>query len=101
MLPGEALIRLGKIRTRIDGILDSVIRFSHELRPGDIDAVGLIPTLERLTGELNREGKTVTHLEVIGPEQRLSAEIELALFRIAQEALRNVRKHSEAQKRSR
>ncbi len=87
---------LGKIRSRIDGILDSVRSFSHELRPGDLDAVRLIPTLERLTEELNREGKTVVHLEVIASEQRLSAEVVLALFRIAQEALRNVRNHSEA-----
>ncbi len=95
-IPGETVMRLGKIRARIDNILDSVRRFSHELRPGDLDAVGLILTLERLTEELNREEKTVATLEVIGPEQRLSTEVELALFRIAQEALRNVRKHSEA-----
>ena len=87
---------LSKIRTRIDGILDSVRRFSHELRPGDLDAVRLIPTLERLTEESKREGKTVATLEVIGTDQRLPAEVELTLFRIAQEALRNVRNHSGA-----
>ncbi|MFC1940261.1 PAS domain S-box protein [Chloroflexota bacterium] len=95
-LPGEAITRLSKTRARINGILDSVRRFSHELRPGDLDEVGLILTLERLTEELTVEGNTAAHLEVTGSDRRLPAEVELALFRIAQEALRNIRKHSEA-----
>ncbi len=66
------------------------------MRPGGLDQVGLIPALELLTDELNKEGKVNAHIEVIGPEQRLSPEAELVLFRIAQEALRNVRRHSQA-----
>jgi signal transduction histidine kinase len=38
-----------------------------------------------------------TDLQVIGAELRLSGELELAFFRIVQEALNNVKQHSEAQ----
>ncbi|MBI2858548.1 MAG: PAS domain S-box protein [Chloroflexi bacterium] len=95
-LPNEAVTRLGKIRSGLDSILGSVRCFSHRLRPGDLDVVGLVPTLKRLVEELNREMKTVASLEVLGHDKRLPAEVELALFRIAQEALRNIRKHSDA-----
>jgi len=95
-LPGEVLWRLTDLRAKFGTIMDLVRRFSQELRPGDLDVVGLVPTLDRLTKELDKEGKTTTRLKVVGADRRLPAETELALFRITQEALRNVRKHSEA-----
>jgi signal transduction histidine kinase len=76
--------------------MEGVRRFSHELRPQVLDQLGLMPALELLIEELNEEGKTNARLEVIDFEQRLSPEVELALFRIAQEALHNVRRHAQA-----
>jgi two-component system sensor histidine kinase DegS len=45
---------------------------------------------------MSREGKLDCVINIIGSEQRLSSEAEGILFRITQEALRNVRKHSAA-----
>jgi len=95
-LPEDAVQRLEQIRSRIDSIMEGVRRFSHELRPGVLDQVGLIPALELLAEELSKEMQVNALVEVIGSARRLSAEAELVLFRIAQEALRNVRKHSQA-----
>lgn len=95
-LSEDTIQRLEQIRSRIDSMMEGVRRFSHELRPGVLDQMGLIPALELLTEELNKEGKVSTRIEVIGSEQCLSPVAELVLFRIAQEALRNVRKHSQA-----
>ncbi|MBA7715522.1 Signal transduction histidine-protein kinase/phosphatase DegS [subsurface metagenome] len=73
-------------------------RFSHELRPGVIDHTGLVPALEILTEELSKEESVNSRLEIMGSERRLTPETELTLFRIAQEALHNVRRHSGATK---
>lgn len=95
-LSEEGVQRLAQLRAKIDSIMEGVRRFSHELRPGVLDQVGLMPALELLTEELSKEGEVNARVKVTGSEQRLSAEAELVLFRIAQEALRNVRKHSQA-----
>ena len=95
-LPEDVIRRLKGLRTEANSISDGLRRFSHELRPGVIDQVGLVPALEILTEELNQMKKVKAVLEVAGSERRLPPETELALFRIAQEALRNVKKHSRA-----
>ena len=97
-LPEDVIRRLKGLRAETNGILDGLRRFSHELRPGVIDHVGLVPALEILTEELNKENRVKSSLEIRGSERRLMPETELALFRIAQEALRNVRRHSRATK---
>ncbi len=88
--------RLERLRLKIDSMLEEVRRFSHELRPGLLDQFGLIPSLESLTADVNTEEKLSCRLEVTGSEQRLSSEAEALLFRITQEALRNIRKHAKA-----
>ena len=93
----EAVIHsLELARGKIERVLQGIRRFSHELRPQVLDQLGLIPAVETLTQELKGEGKTDSWLELIGFERRLSPEVEVLLFRIAQEALCNVRKHSQA-----
>jgi len=95
-LPEDVIRRLKGLRAEANGILDGLRRFSHELRPAVIDQVGLVPALEILTEELSKMKRVKAVLEVAGSERRLPPETELALFRIAQEALRNVKKHSRA-----
>jgi len=96
-LPKDIIQRLEGLRDATKNILDGLRRFSHELRPGVIDQGGLVSVLEILTEEMNKE-RVDTSLEIVGSERRLKPEIELVLFRIAQEALRNVRRHSGATK---
>jgi two-component system sensor histidine kinase DegS len=80
----------------IDSILRGVRRFSRDLRPSVLDDLGLLPALEWLTANLVEEEGMKTELEVYGYRRRLPPEAELALFRIVQEALNNVRRHSHA-----
>ena len=95
-LSEKVVRRLEQLRLKIDSMLEEVRRFSHELRPGLLDQFGLIPSLESLTEDVNTEEKLNCRLEVTGSEQRLSSEAEALLFRITQEALRNIRKHAKA-----
>lgn len=87
---------LAQLKERVDSVMEGVRRFSRELRPEVLDQLGLIPALETLADELNDDGRISATVEVDGRERRLKADAELALFRIAQEALNNVRRHSQA-----
>jgi signal transduction histidine kinase len=94
-MPKEIRRSLEDLRARTSTIQDQVRRFSHDLRPDVLDYLGLIPALRSLIGELENE-KIESCIEIIGTERRLAPEAELVLFRIAQEACNNIRKHSRA-----
>jgi signal transduction histidine kinase len=90
---------IAELQAATGEIIKRVRRFSQDLRPSILDDLGLLPTLEELTADMNRQdGASSLRAEfrVKGEERRLSSEVELTLFRIAQEALNNVRKHADA-----
>ncbi len=76
-------------------ILEGLRRCMHELRPDVLDRLGLIPALEVLASEMGRDSFDC-NFEVIGIQRRLKAETELTLYRVAQEALNNIKRHSQA-----
>jgi PAS domain S-box-containing protein len=95
-LSQKAIKELRRIRSRIDSALDEVRRFSNELRPGLLDRFGLIPSLELLVKEVSASSDIMFNLKVNGDKVSLSEEADLALFRITQEAINNIKRHSEA-----
>lgn len=70
-------------------------RFIQDLRPSLLDHLGLIAALEDLAHGLAEDNITAD-FQIFGELQRLTPEEELILFRIAQEALNNLRRHSGA-----
>jgi len=84
------------IQAQADKILEGVRRFSQDLRPSVIDDLGLLPALEWLISDLETHFDLTIGMAVLGPERRFPPEVELVMFRIAQEALRNVWRHSGA-----
>jgi len=84
------------VRREVQIVLDGVRRFSQELRPSVLDDLGLIPAVKWLVSDLGRNHKIHAEVEISGKPRQLAAETELALFRIVQEALTNVRKHANA-----
>jgi signal transduction histidine kinase len=88
--------RIAEIRQLTAEISHGVRRFSHDLRPSTLDDLGLLPTLDGLTTRMSQEDGLPAELRVLGKQRRLPPEVELVLFRIVQEALTNVRKHSRA-----
>ena len=67
---------------------------SQALRPPMLEEFGLVSALQGLVIELNTQYEIDARLEVQGTARRLSPDVEITLFRIAQEALNNVGKHS-------
>jgi PAS domain S-box-containing protein len=80
------------IRTALQGVR----RFSQDLRPPMLDDLGLMATLRWLVGDMELRTHVATRLSINGTERRLTPHVELAIFRIVQEALRNVEKHASA-----
>lgn len=77
-----------------------VARLIRELRPTLLDTLGLAAAVHNLAEtNLGSQGINVS-TEFEGMDQRLPAETELALFRIAQEAISNIVRHSEARNAS-
>lgn len=76
--------------------LESIRAIAQELRPPVLDDFGLAAALEGLAAQYWQRFGLPVHVYVRGQRQRLSPEIELALYRIAQEALTNVAKHADA-----
>ena len=74
-----------------------IYRMVHDLRPAQLDDLGIVAALGYLAYEARRSGLQVI-LNVEGNRQRLDPLIETVLFRIAQEALTNVTCHSGADK---
>jgi len=89
----QSLTELGTLAERT---IENLRRLTRALRPIYLEDLGLVTALEMLA----RETSQVNHLEVefhqAGQERRLSREAELALYRIAQEALNNVAHHAQA-----
>jgi signal transduction histidine kinase len=87
--------RLEGVRGLTTDALQSVRRFSQDLRPPVLDDLGFVAAVRGLTRNLEDAG-VKTRLLVSGAPYRLSAEEELVLFRIAQESLNNIRRHADA-----
>ena len=80
---------LGQVRTTVS----DARRVIANLRPTALDDLGLAAAISLEVERLNEEGYQVDFEEHLGDES-LPREIEIALFRVAQEALTNIRKHA-------
>jgi signal transduction histidine kinase len=79
-----------------EGIIEDLRRMTRALRPIYLEDLGLVTALEMLARETGQNNSLEVGFRKIGEEQRLSHEAELALYRIAQEALNNVVRHAKA-----
>jgi signal transduction histidine kinase len=91
-----ARVAVSDVRELVVATLHDVRRLAVELRPKVLDDFGLVPALERLTEAFGGQtGIRVRFESGLGPE-RLPSEVETALYRIVQESLTNIVKHSRA-----
>jgi signal transduction histidine kinase len=94
-LPEAAGERIERLQQRIEDVLQGVRRFSRDLRPTVLDDLGLLPALEGQLVDLDDHG-IEWELNLSGERRRLPQDVELGLFRIVQEALNNIKRHSQA-----
>lgn len=81
-------------RTVRDSLID-VMRIIYDLRPMSIEDLGLIPTLEKYIEKFSLESDIQVNFQIIGVKRDIQDKnVTLTIFRIVQEALNNIRNHS-------
>ncbi len=78
--------------------IDEVRRITHNLRPSILDHLGLSTALQSLCSDLQMRAGIIIEQNIQASPMRVARTSELALFRIAQETLNNIEKHSGATK---
>jgi PAS domain S-box-containing protein len=91
----KALERLERSRALLRKAIDQARRMISGLRPPIIDEQGVVAAVEHLINELNSRGMKIDFHHAVHA-RRLSGVIEAAIFRIVQEALTNVERHSQS-----
>lgn len=94
--PETARQRVRELRELTMRALEDVRRIALELRPSVLDDLGLVDALHAYADVLNAAGGTRVTIAADSLEGRLPADVELVFYRVAQEALTNVRRHSHA-----
>ncbi|WP_226670830.1 sensor histidine kinase [Metabacillus litoralis] len=95
----EGFKEIRNLRTNVRNALYEVRRIIYDLRPMALDDLGLIPTLRKYMNTIEEyNGKTKITFQSVGErnDHRLPSRFEVALFRLAQEAVTNALKHAEA-----
>ncbi|MCX5998596.1 MAG: PAS domain-containing sensor histidine kinase, partial [Chloroflexi bacterium] len=95
-LSAETRLALEDLWKETNQVIQGVRRLSQDLRPPTLDRLGLLPALEWLASNVSRHSGIPVRALVVGAERRLPQDMELMLFRMVQEALTNVWRHSEA-----
>ncbi|MER7212752.1 sensor histidine kinase [Streptosporangium sp. NPDC000239] len=86
---------LRELRSGMDSVTGDIRQLVYGLRPPALDDLGLAAAVRALAGPATPEGP-VTEVSVEGELDDLPAAVEVAVYRIAQEALTNVRRHANA-----
>ncbi len=76
--------------------IQEVRRISRDLRPGALDDLGLGPALKALAEDFGRRTGIETEFATVVFRNRLDEEAKIALYRVAQETLTNIERHSAA-----
>lgn len=88
--------RMGRLNALIDQAIDLKRRIIENLRPSLLDHLGLASALHWYVDETSRKAGIEPHLAIAKELERLPADLEIACFRLVQEGLDNVVKHSHA-----
>lgn len=94
--PGRAAARLQELNGLIDEEIAALRRIIGDLRPIYLEELGFVPALEMLARQAEEHRGLRVHLAVQGEVVRLAHDLELAAYRIVQQALDNVAVHARA-----
>lgn len=87
---------LQEIQALTEQTIADLRRLTRALRPLYLEDLGLVAALEMLVREISQSSGIAIDVQQIGTEHRLPPEVELALYRMVQEGLSNIVRHSQA-----
>ncbi len=88
--------QLARVRTLVRETLGDLRRVIFDLRPLILDELGVIAAIRRYADHLNDLGPPRVEVTVHGFERRLDSALEVAIYRVVQEAVGNARRHAGA-----
>jgi len=84
------------MRSTVEGTVAELRSIARGLRPSVLDDLGLAASINQLLSEATARQGFESSFDVVGTERRLPSSVELALFRIAQEAITTGERHAGA-----
>ncbi|MES9901593.1 MAG: cache domain-containing protein [Sedimenticola sp.] len=91
---GDGVEDLEQGNAVLNDAIREVRRISHDLRPSLLDDMGLESAMESLVDQFTERTGFSTQLSIELPDRRLAEDIEITLYRVAQEALTNIERHA-------
>ena len=88
--------QLLNLRDRAERFSNDLRHMTHQLHPAALEHLGLVSALRSHCAEFSRHQELRVWFEVSSEVQSTSSEVAVCLYRIAQEAIRNAAKHSQA-----
>ncbi len=89
--------RVAQMQVMADQILAGLHSLAVDLRPASLDRLGLAPALRQYCEAFGREHGLTVQFETLGLRGlRIPSEVEVTLYRVAQEALSNIARHAQA-----
>ncbi|HPT83195.1 MAG TPA: ATP-binding protein [Limnochordia bacterium] len=92
----EALDKFGDLKRIAQGAMADLRRIIYDLNPMTLDDLGLVLTINNYLDNLSAQTGVDTRFVLLGQERRLEPQLEMAVFRIVQEAANNALKHAQA-----
>jgi signal transduction histidine kinase len=92
----DVVATLEGLRSELIGALEDVRRLVAGLRPPRLDDVGLAGAIAEAVDRAGRGGLDITFVGPVGSNHQLPAAVEVAILRIAEEAVTNVVRHAQA-----
>jgi two-component system, NarL family, sensor histidine kinase UhpB len=96
--PPELADELSEIRALANQAMKELLDLARQLRPTALDDLGLAPALAGNVRELSRQGALDASFEAEGDLRGLPEDVQLVVYRVAQEALTNAVRHSDAER---
>lgn len=90
----DALREIRDLRAMVKNSLSEVRRIIYDLRPMALDDLGLIPTLMKYLKSFQEHTGMDISFHNMGKDERLPPTLEIAIFRLVQEAVQNANKHA-------
>ncbi|MGH7555881.1 MAG: PAS domain-containing protein, partial [Longimicrobiales bacterium] len=86
--------KLSSLQSRTAELVRDIRKLSHEIHPATLDHAGLVPALTSFAAELNRLEGIDVNLAMPATPARIPPHIATCIYRVAQESIRNVIRHS-------
>lgn len=92
----ETLQNLSDSKLMIQSSINELRNISYNLNPRSLEDLGLLPSLKILCNDFSKQSNIKGNFHSSGIDDRFNHNLEIALYRIVQESLNNIRKHSKA-----